>query len=174
MLKKVLENSATFLVVAGTTIGTPKYISDRAGNTTVPTRQILSTIKGKTQIPIFIPSRLPFPGNIYYNSEVTTDSYSISFDYTPDCHGTTACNIGYMEAEKDGELTTPLPGVTRTFKHIRLAGGVRGIFHNGCGAYCTATVEWIDRGVLYRVSVKNGKEAETIQIANSAIQGGSR
>ena len=174
MLKKLLENSAIILVVAGTAIGTPKYISAQTINTNVPTRQILSIIKGKTQIPIFIPSRLPFAGNVYYHSEVTSESYSISFDYTPDCHGTTACNIGYMEAEKGGELTTRMEGVTRTLKNIRLAGGVRGIFHNGCGAYCTASVEWIEQGVLYRISVKNGREAETVQIANSAIQGGRR
>ena len=174
MLNKLLATSAICLGITATNLAISTNVYAQRGNTTVPARQVLSAIKNKTQIPIFIPSRVPFPAPVYFYTGATTNSYSVSFDYTRDCHSVTACNIGAIEAEKGGQLITPLEGVTRTFKNIRLVGGKRGIFHNGCGAYCTATVEWQNQGVLYRVSVKNGREAETTQIANSAIQAGRR
>ncbi|HLO48868.1 MAG TPA: hypothetical protein VK211_10680, partial [Kamptonema sp.] len=64
--------------------------------------------------------------------------------------------------------------VTKTLKNIKLAKGIQGVFHNGCGAYCTASVEWKRQGVLYTVAIKNGREADTVKIANSAIEAGVR
>lgn len=168
--------SAIGLAIATAIFAMPKDSNAQRRNSTVsvPTRQIVSQIKSKTSIPIYLPSSLPLSERMYYYSEGSSNSYSVTFDYTPDCHGTTVCNMGAMAAERGGQFITRTQGVTRTFKNIRLAGGVRGIFHNGCGAYCTATVQWQNRGVLYQVFVKNGQEAQTIQIANSAIQGGRR
>ncbi|MBE9227354.1 hypothetical protein IQ264_18155 [Phormidium sp. LEGE 05292] len=141
----------------------------------VPTNQVISPIKGKTQVPILIPSKLPFSEleKVYFNSEVTDKGYSVSFNYTPDCQGT-PCYIGSIEAERGGEFIKPERGITRAFKRVRLAGGNQGVFHNGCGAYCTATLEWKYQGILYRVTIKNGEEKDLIAIANSAIQAGRR
>ncbi|MGA9378556.1 MAG: hypothetical protein WBV73_07275 [Phormidium sp.] len=142
---------------------------------TVPSNQVLSQIKGKAQVPIFIPSKLPFSTSekIYFDSEVTDKGYSVSFNYTPDCQAT-ACYIGSIEAERGGEFIKPERGITKAFKNVTLAGGNKGVFHNGCGAYCTATLEWKSQGVLYRVVIKNGEEKDAIAIANSAIQAGRR
>jgi hypothetical protein len=142
---------------------------------TVPTNQVLSQIKGKAQVPIFIPSKLPFSNSekIYFDSEVTDNGYSVSFNYTPDCQAT-ACYIGSIEAQRGGEFIKPERGITKAFKNVTLAGGNKGIFHNGCGAYCTATLEWKSQGVLYRVTIKNGEEKDVTAIANSAIQAGRR
>lgn len=142
---------------------------------TVPTNQVISQIKGKTQVPIFIPSKLPFGESqkVYFNSEVTDKGYDVSFNYTPDCQGT-PCYIGSIQAERGGEFVKPERGITKAFKNVTLAGGNKGVFHNGCGAYCTATLEWKYQGVLYRVALKNGLEKDAIAIANSAIQFGRR
>jgi hypothetical protein len=157
----VLQESAIGLAIAQRT------------NTTVPTRDILAKLKPSTRVPIFLPSRLPFSDRVYYNSQTTENGYSVEFNLTPNCQGT-PCYIGSIEAEKGGQFITREPGLTRTLKNIRLARGTRGVFHNGCGAYCTASVEWQSQGVLYRVSLKNGLEADAIQIANSAIEAGRR
>lgn len=143
--------------------------------TNVPVSQVLSPIKRKATVPIFIPSRLPFsePEKVYYISEVTDKGYSVSFNYTPDCQGT-PCYIGSIEAERGGEFIKPETGITKAFRRVRLAGGNTGVFHNGCGAYCTATLEWKIQGILYRVTVKNGDERDLIAIANSAILSGRR
>lgn len=142
---------------------------------TVPSNQVLSQIKGKAQVPIFIPSKLPFVTSekIYFDSEVTDNGYSVSFNATPNCQAT-ACYIGSIEAERGGEFIKPERGITKAFKNVTLAGGNKGVFHNGCGAYCTATLEWKNQGVLYRVVIKNGEEKDVIAIANSAIQAGRR
>lgn len=143
--------------------------------TNVPINQVLSPIKRKARVPIFIPSKLPFsePEKVYFNSEVTDNGYSVSFNYTPDCNGT-PCYIGSIEAERGGEFIQPERGITKAFRRVRLAGGNTGVFHNGCGAYCTATLEWKRQGILYRVTIKNGEERDLIAIANSAIQAGRR
>ncbi|MFB2918340.1 hypothetical protein [Aerosakkonema funiforme] len=174
MLNKFIATSALALTIATASFQMPQNAIAQRANTTVPTRQILAKIKNQTQIPIFLPSSIPSSDRFYFNTQATRNSYVVFFDYTADCQGTTACNMGAIDAEKGGQLITPLQGVTRTFKNIQLAGRTRGIFHNGCGAYCTATVQWQSQGVVYQVSVKNGREAETVQIANSAIQAGRR
>ncbi|MCZ0901707.1 hypothetical protein ON021_17575, partial [Microcoleus sp. HI-ES] len=76
--------------------------------------------------------------------------------------------------QKGGEFSTKLEGVTKTLKNVQLAGGVKGVFHNGCGAYCTATLEWKNQNFMYTVAIKNGRESDLILIANSAIQAGKR
>jgi len=145
----------------------------QAGNA-VPVGQILAQLKGKTKVPIFLPSQLPFGQKVYFNAQVSTDGYAISIDYTANCRGVTACSAGEIRAQKGGEFTQKMEGVTKTLKNIQLAKGTKGVFHNGCGAYCTASVEWKSQGVLYTVAIKNGREADTVKIANSAIEAGVR
>ncbi len=140
----------------------------------VPVNEILPKLKGKTQVPIFIPSSISASQKLYYQSTPKADSYTISMDYTADCRGAGACSFGEIRAQKGGDFSTKMEGVTKTLKNVQLAGGVKGVFHNGCGAYCTANVEWKAQGVLYTVAIKNGKEADLIKIANSAIQAGKR
>jgi hypothetical protein len=143
-------------------------------DTAVPVRDILAKLKGKTQVPILIPSSIPVSEKLYYQTQAKADSYTISLEFTPDCRGTGACTLGEFRAQKGGEFSTKIEGVTKTLKNVQLAGGVKGVFHNGCGAYCTANLEWKDRGFMYTVAIRNGLEADLIKIANSAIQAGVR
>ncbi|MEK0180162.1 MAG: hypothetical protein EAZ78_04710 [Oscillatoriales cyanobacterium] len=141
--------------------------------TPVAVNEILPKLKGKTQVPIFIPSSISTSQKLYYQSTAKADSYTISIGYTADCHAG-VCSFGEIRAQKGGEFSTKMEGVTKTLKNVQLAGGMKGVFHNGCGAYCTASVEWKAQGVLYTVAIKNGAEADVIKMANSAIQAGKR
>lgn len=171
----------TALVPASVVFGTselsqrqPRTQQLAQAGTAVPVSEILPKLKGKTQVPIFIPSSIPVSQKLYYQTTAKADSYTISMEYTADCRGAGACSLGEIRAQKGGAFSTKIEGVTKTLKEIQLAGGVKGSFHNGCGAYCTASVEWKGQGVLYTVAIKNGKEADLIKIANSAIQAGKR
>lgn len=141
--------------------------------TPVAVNEILPKLKGKTQVPIFIPSSISASQKLYYQSTAKADSYTISIGYTADCNAG-ACSFGEIRAQKGGEFSTKIEGVTKTLKNVQLAGGMKGVFHNGCGAYCTANIEWKTQGVLYTIAIRNGKEADLIKIANSAIQAGKR
>nr|WP_228056412.1 hypothetical protein [Microcoleus sp. LEGE 07076] len=152
----------------------PETKSVAVAGTAVPVSQILAKLKGKTQVPIFIPSRLPISQKLYYQTQAKADSYTISMDYTADCRGAGACTFGEVRAKKGGEFSTKLEGVTKTLKNVKLAGGVTGVFHNGCGAYCTASIEWKKQGFMYTVSIKNGRESDLNFIASSAILAGKR
>lgn len=143
-------------------------------DTAVPVREILAKLTGKTQVPILIPNTIPVTQKIYYQTQAKADSYTISLEFTPDCRGTGACTLGEFRAQKGGEFSTQIEGVTKTLKNVQLAGGVKGVFHNGCGAYCTANLEWKNKGFMYTVAIRNGREADLIKIANSAIQAGIR
>ncbi|MEG4962979.1 MULTISPECIES: hypothetical protein [unclassified Microcoleus] len=144
------------------------------GDTAVPVNEILPKLKGKTQVPIFIPSRIPVSQKMYYQTTAKANNYTISIEYKADCGGTTVCTFGAILGQKGGEFTTKVEGVTKTLKNVKLAGGVKGVFHNGCGAYCTATLEWKNQGFMYTVVIKNGRESDLILIANSAIKAGKR
>lgn len=143
------------------------------GVTAVPVAELVSKLKTQTQIPILIPSQIPISRKLYFSSQGTADSYTISIGYTPNCKAG-ACSFGEIRGEKGGSFSEKVQGVTKTLKPVQLQKGIKGNFHNGCGAYCTASVEWKDRDILYSISIKNGGETDTIAIANSAIQGGSR
>lgn len=145
-----------------------------AQGTAVPVSKLLPNLKGKTQVPIFIPTSIPVSQKMYYQTTAKANSYTISIEYKADCGGTTVCTFGSIQGQKGGEFTTKLEGVTKTLKNVKLAGGVKGVFHNGCGAYCTATLEWKTQGFMYTVAIKNGRESDLILIGNSAIKAGKR
>ena len=152
----------------------------RAGNTTAPKASffasVLPQVKRRTSIPVLLPDRLlpTIEQRTYFDIQATRDSYNVSIYFTPDCGGATACYIGAVEAQRGGKLTSPEDLAGSTYKNIRLANSVKGIFWNTCGAYCTAAVEWQTQEILYRVTAKNGEEQPLVQMANSAIATGVR
>ncbi len=171
LLTAVAPTYVAFGVSASPQRGETKQLAE--AGTAVKVSEILPKLKGKTQVPIFIPSLLDSE-KLYYQTTAKADSYTISMDRTADCHGVTACSFGEIRAQKGGEFSTKIEGVTKTLKNVQLARGMKGFFHNGCGAYCTASVEWKSQGVLYTVAIKNGRESDVIKMANSAIQAGKR
>lgn len=156
----------------------PQSANSEGGNSrssiSFPVSEILSHMEGKTRVPIFLPSQLPFSGDIYLESRVETQGYSVVMSSIPNCSAT-PCYIADISAKRGGEpAQPPIRGFRSEFKTIQLAGRTQGVFYNGCGAYCTALVEWQYQGILYRVTMKNGQEKMLVNIANSAIEAGPR
>ena len=156
----------------------PQSANSEGGNSrssiSFPVSEIISHMEGKTRIPIFLPSQLPFSEKVYLESRVETQGYSVVMSSIPNC-SSTPCYIGAISAKRGGEpAQPPIRGLRSEFKTIQLAGRTQGVFYNGCGAYCTALVEWQYQGVLYRVTMKNGEEKMLVNIANSAIEAGPR
>ncbi len=139
-----------------------------------PFASILPQLKRQTQVPVLLPSALPTPRTMYYTiEEASASRYSIAVNFTTDCRGR-ACNLGYVEAEQGGQFSGAMGIPGEMMKAITLRNSTPGRFLNACGASCTASVEWQAQGVLYRVSLKNGREADVVSMANSAIAAGRR
>jgi len=149
----------------------------------IDVEQVIAELEPQTDLPIWVPDEVPEMDELYVNFYVQPDLYSIYFDYTADCGGSTVCNYGYFMAERNGEFITledlgnpsptsqlPSPEVLP----IRFENGMSGQFVNACGAYCTARVQWRLRGILYSAVIKNGTQEATVELANIILQGEER
>ena len=140
-----------------------------------PANNIFQQIKGKTRVPVFLPNILPLSDTQQLDFDVQAGShgYIVGMYLGKGCRGG-ACTFGSIEAKRDEPFSPPSQLPRDIYRGIELAGGIRGIYFNSCGAYCTASVEWQRLGVLYRVSIKNGRQSDVVQIVNSALQAGQR
>ena len=154
-------------------------IRDKSGaektRSSFPAAQIFQQIKGKTRVPVFLPSRLPLPDiqQLDFDVKAGSHGYIIEMYLGKGCRGG-ACYFGTVEAKRDEPVSSPSQLPNDTYRSIQLANGMRGTFFNICGPYCTAFVEWRDEGVLYRIKMKNGRQQELVQMVNSAIKSGQR
>ncbi|MEG4405582.1 hypothetical protein [Microcoleus sp. MON2_D5] len=149
--------------------------SANQANSIFPASNISRQIKGKTRVPVFLPSILPLSNTQQVDFDVQAGShgYIVEMYLGKGCRAG-ACYFGTIEAKRNEPFSPPSQLPQDTYRSIELAGGIRGIYFNNCGAYCTAFVEWQRLGVLYRVTRKNGRQQEVVQIANSALQAGQR
>jgi hypothetical protein len=140
-----------------------------------PTDQIYQQIKGKTRVPVFLPSRLPLPDiqQLDFDVEAGSHGYIIEMYLGKGCRAG-ACYFGTVEAQRDEPVSPPSQLPNDIYRSIQLANGMRGTFFNICGPYCIAFVEWRNEGVLYRIKMKNGRQQELVQMVNSAIKSGRR
>lgn len=147
-------------------------------NTTPPNSAEADVLASKlqqiTQIPVLLPSAVPVESRMYFNATASSDRYEVSFDYTKDCRGVTACNFGGISAQQGGEIElmsdepSDEPQTPRnTVESVTLTNGIPAQFSNGCGAYCTASVAWKSNDVLYRAFIKNGLKPDVLALANS-------
>ncbi len=131
---------------------------------------IVATLQNSTNIPVEFPKNLPDAEGekIYFDWTADNNGYEVSFDYTPDCGGATACNIGYFSANKGGQIPSKSDFLENAeYHYVKLSNGYSAVFTNACGAYCTASIFWKINGVVYSVSLKNGTKQEVMKIANS-------
>ncbi|MCU0542028.1 MAG: hypothetical protein MUE44_07525 [Oscillatoriaceae cyanobacterium Prado104] len=144
-------------------------------NTSFPANNIFKQIKGKTRVPVFLPSRLSLSGNEQLDFDVQAGShgYIVRMYLGKGCR-TRDCYFGSIEAKRDEAFSPPSRLPRDTYRSIELEGGMRAIYFSKCGVYCNRFVEWQRLGVLYRVTLKNGSQQEVVQIANSAIRAGQR
>ncbi|NJK75918.1 MAG: hypothetical protein HC942_20345 [Microcoleus sp. SU_5_6] len=140
-----------------------------------PRSRILQQIKGKTRVPVFLPSRLPLSDiqQLDFDVKAGSHGYIIAMYFGKGCRGG-ACYFGTVEATRDEPVSPPSKLPNDTYRSIQLANGIRGTFFNICGPYCIAFVEWHNGGVLYRIKMKNGRQPELVQMVNSAIKAGQR
>ena len=151
-----------------------KLVAEKA-HSRFPASNIFRQIKGKTRVPVFLPSILPLSEiqQLDFDVQAGSHGYIIAMYLGKGCRAG-ACFFGIIEAKRNEPFSSPSQLPRDTYRSIELAGGMRGIYFNNCGAYCTAFVEWQRLGVLYRVTRKNGTQQEVVQIANSALQAGQR
>ncbi len=154
-------------------------LSDKLGadkaNTRFPASNIFRQIKGKTRVPVFLPNILPLSDIQQLDLDVQSGShgYIVAMYLGKGCRAG-ACSFGTIEAKRSEPFSPPSQLPRDTYRSIELVGGMRGIYFNNCGAYCTASIEWQRLGVLYRVTLKNGQQSDVVAIANSALQAGQR
>ncbi|MEG3848555.1 hypothetical protein QT971_09175 [Microcoleus sp. herbarium19] len=150
-------------------------LSTKKANSRFPASSIFRQIKGKTRVPVFLPSLLPLSDiqQLDFDVQAGSHGYIVGMYLGKGCRAG-ACYFGTIEAKRNEPFSPPSRLPQDTYRSIELAGGFRGIYFNNCGAYCTAFVEWQRLGVLYRVTRKNGTQQEVVQLANSAIQAGQR
>ncbi|MEG3908343.1 hypothetical protein Q5691_00420 [Microcoleus sp. w1-18aA5] len=153
----------------------PDYSGAKQANSRFPASNIFRQIKGKTRVPVFLPSRLPLSDiqQLDFDVQAGANGYIVGMYLGKGCRAG-ACYFGTIEAKRNEPFSPPSRLPQDTYRSVELAGGFRGIYFNNCGAYCTAFVEWQRLGVLYRVTRKNARQQEVVQIANSALQAGQR
>lgn len=135
----------------------------------VPVGRITAELQDQTQVPILIPNSLPSRDRLYSHIESSyTDGYELSFTYTPDCQGS-ACTWGYFSAIRGAAPSAETLSDRDTIEAVIFANGIAGWFTNFCGAYCTASAQWVLDDVLYVASIKNGQRNDVIAFANSAL-----
>ncbi|MEG4069848.1 hypothetical protein QUA42_21330 [Microcoleus sp. Pol11C2] len=149
--------------------------SANQANSIFPASNISRQIKGKTRVPVFLPSILPVSNTqqVDFDVQAGAEGYIVGIYLGKGCRAG-ACYFGTIEAKRNEPFSPPSQLPQDTYRSVELAGGFRGIYFNNCGAYCTAFVEWQRLGVLYRVTRRNARQQEVVQIANSALQAGQR
>lgn len=148
---------------------------------------VLAQLKQESDVPVLFPYQIPKPeeGKKYFaNRDAVAAkngySYWLNVDYTPDCNGIKACNVGNMTARRNAsfEKFTDMQNKILT-SEVALTKGIKGYFTPGhpMGDYFPANIQWMNNGVLYSLmwaAVPRSPDEERtllIAMANSAIIG---
>lgn len=131
---------------------------------------ILSSLRGKTRVPLRLPSYLAneketYP--LYASIELVSQSaYKIQLAFTQDCTGGNVCHYGKVSgrAVKAGQGRPK--GET-----VSLTNGLAGYFIDAtCGATCSDSIlTWDEDGYRYTVELKAEKIDTLRKVADSAI-----
>jgi len=126
-----------------------------AGQANVPAQVFepaLAQVRGKTQIPILLPSKLPSVIRVQdiklARGEVSSDGYGIS--------------LYYEELMSNAAFAASFGGTRKVFrdlpntKPLVLASGIVGMFRPvSCGGSCApANLWWEQGGVMYQIQIK--------------------
>jgi hypothetical protein len=141
---------------------------------------VLPELKAKTDIPVFLPGKLPKPiGNAEHALvKAAEKEYSISLYYELDVGDAGFATEFGAEAEPKYQ-----PQELGNTQEVKLAHGIRGFFRPvSCGASCApANLWWVEAGVLYQVQlVMSSRTSEADQeksitaVSNSSILAGPR
>ena len=143
-------------------------------------RPVASALKGKTRVPLVIPSALPKSEEVdrFYCTVITLEpnEYEAIIGWSTECGGGNACRIGsfYGKRSLGGRITGSgnYPFERRRARQVRLMGGITGYFVDAtCGANCSdSKVFWKQGGYEYMVGLKAGEVTNVVALANSAIR----
>src|SRR5262249_38502016 len=143
-------------------------------------RPVVSALKGKTRVPLVIPSALPKDEGVdrFYCTGITLEAneYDIIIGWASECVGGSAGRVGsfYGKRSLSGRImgTENYPFERRRARRVRLMGGITGYFVNAtCGANCSySKVFWKQGSYEYMVGLKMGKVTNVVALANSAIR----
>lgn len=141
---------------------------------------VASALKGKTRVPLVIPSALPKNEGVdrFYCTVITLEpnEYEVIIGWATECGGGNACRIGsfYGKRSPGGRImgTGNYPFERRRARRVRLMGGITGYFVDAtCGANCSdSKVFWKQGGYEYMVGLKAGEMTNVVALANSAIR----
>ena len=164
----------------------PDVGGDIIGQTSLPTidgegfQPVASALKGKTRVPLVIPSALPKNEEVdrFYCTVITLEpnEYEAIIGWTTECGGGNACRIGsfYGKRSPGGRImgTGNYHFEMRRARRVRLMGGITGYFVDAtCGANCSdSKVFWKQGGYEYMVGLKMGEMTNVVALANSAIR----
>ncbi len=133
----------------------------------------VADVKQQTSLPILLPDGISTEIDPLYPSGAgSRREYSIGLAAIEDCGGATACFVADFSAKRGGRPFGP--------RKATLANGRKGRFKPlTCGASCSPpTIEWGERGVVYRIAANVGdKRTERrllVSMANQAIRKGPR
>jgi len=130
----------------------------------------VADVKKDTPLPILIPSTMKTDIDPLYGSGGgSRKDYQISVSSVKSC-GANACSVAFFSGYKGMKLYGK--------RKVTLAKGRHGRYLPlSCGGSCSPpSVQWIERGMLYEISMDFEKNArkELIKMANSAIRKGPR
>jgi hypothetical protein len=142
---------------------------------------VLAEVKGKTNIPVLLPTELPRPfidAKHAMVQKATSDEYGVSLYYDLDMGD---AGFAAFFAARNNSFYSPraLPEV----RQVKLTRGIVGFFWPvSCGGSCApANLWWEQGGTVYQIQLKlpsalgERKQRKIITaVANSAIQAGPR
>jgi hypothetical protein len=155
-----------------------------------PLRSVLAEIKNQTNVPILLPSELPYTlakQNIYATGEAVNGGYEISLISRPQC-GANSCFIASFKAQRGGNMRHPEEtddDPQSEDKRVVLVNNTKAYYKPlTCGGSCSPPIiEWVSNGVLYTIQfevewrtnlTQSEEERLMVEVANSAIKHGAR
>jgi hypothetical protein len=165
---KLHTSLLTLAIVTGTpilnSVSTPIA---QAGDYRMPTMQ-----------PTVFPQLDQAPRSLF-NPSMENGSYTYEYYYAnaPASCTATACWYGSFSSKAGNQVNVPAKrdlGPRGAIKQVTLANGIQGTFVNSSGAYDIGSVSWVQGGRVYSAIIKNGKKAQVVEMANSAIRAGLR
>jgi hypothetical protein len=104
-------------------------------------------------VPVLLPTTMALGAPDYTASSATRGSYRLEIDGAEPCDGANVCLYA---------LFTGVRGARRYGIAVGLAHGIRGSFAGiQCGAACSpASIDWIERGVLYTIEANPSIESQ--------------
>ena len=134
-------------------------------------RDEVRRVAPRTDVPIRLPARmnLDYGRSAWGDGDATGRGYSFTIATIRDCGNASACFLAQFTGEEGGSFAFR--------RRVDLARGIVGRYKPlTCGASCSPpTVEWRQRGHLYRIQAKLGvagrarQRRAMVRAANSAI-----